>query len=99
MKRVLFILCGICWFMFGLGFAFFLLQYVAQGAGLQDLGPIPIIFGQPITSGSVLMGLMEGTGLFLAAVFCFVVGVGLCSHGLASRGSRRLDKELPEKKS
>lgn len=68
--------------MFGLGFGFFLLQYLAGGAGLQSLGPIPIVFGQPITAGSVMTGLMQGTGLFLAAAFCLFVGLGLCSHGL-----------------
>lgn len=85
MKRALFLVCGLCWFMFGLGFGFFLVQYLAQGAGLQDFGPAWPVFNQAITSGSIMMGMLHGMGLFLASAFCFVVGLGLFSYGLASR--------------
>lgn len=84
MKRVLFVICGICWLMFGAGFVIFLFQYLAQGGGLQDLGPLRPTTGHPVTSGSLLAGLVHGVGLVLASVFCFLVGIGLCSYGLTS---------------
>jgi hypothetical protein len=90
MKKALYLICGFCWFLFGLGFGFFLLRYLADGAGLQALTSGPVIFGQPITAGSIMTGLMQGTGLFLASAFCLFVGLGLCSHGLGlGRDSKR----------
>lgn len=90
MKRVLFLICGFCWFLFGFGFGFFLLRYIAAGAGLQSLTPGPVFFDQPITAGSIMTGLVQGTGLLLAATFCLFVGVGLCSYGWGlGRDSKR----------
>jgi hypothetical protein len=78
MKRLrgtIFMLGGICWILAALVCASFVVQYVAQGAGLQ-FWP----FG--ISSGSVLIGLVHVVGFVSASGVCFAVGVGLCAHGL-----------------
>jgi hypothetical protein len=66
---------GLCWFGFALGFAYFLMQYIDQGAGLQFFAPLGL-------SGSVLMGWIQVVGLCVAIGLCFVIGVGLCAHGV-----------------
>jgi uncharacterized membrane protein YqhA len=85
MKRVMFIICGLCWFVFGLGFGLFLLQFMVHGAGLQDVGPVVPYFGTAVSPGSVLIGLAHIVGLFMISALCFVIGIGLCSHGISSR--------------
>jgi hypothetical protein len=84
MKRAMFFICGVCWFAFGAGFGLFLLQYAANGAGLQDVGPRWLIPGQAVSPGSVLVGLVHVVGLFTLSAFCFVVGIGLCLRGSVS---------------
>jgi hypothetical protein len=82
MKRVrgaMFMLGGICWIAAALVFGFFVVQYIAQGAGLQ-------FWPLAISSGSVLIGLVHVIGFVSAAGLCFAVGVGLCAHGLVPRG-------------
>ena len=66
---------GTCWIASALVFGSLLLQYVTQGAGLQFL-----LF--PLSSGSVLFGLVHVVGLMTAVALCFAVGTGLCAHGL-----------------
>ena len=85
MKRVMFIIYGLCWFVFGLGFGLFLLQFMVHGAGLQDVGPVVPYFGTAVSPGSVLIGLAHIVGLFMISALCFVIGIGLCSHGISSR--------------
>ena len=75
MKRVMFILAGVCWFLFAAGFGFFLIQYVRNGAGLQIAGPL-------FSSGSVLMGVVHVIGFSLASWVSFAIGVRLCAHGM-----------------
>jgi hypothetical protein len=75
MKRTAFMIGGLLWFLFSLGFGFLLVLYVAQGAGLQFFGP-------PVSSGSVLIGLVHLTGFVTASVLCFVIGAGLCAHAV-----------------
>jgi len=75
MKRAMFLIGGLCWFLFALGFGCFLVQYVAQGAGLQ-------FFGLGFSSGSVLTGLVHLVGMVMASGLCFAIGVGLCAHGI-----------------
>ncbi len=75
MKRILFVFGGLCWFGFALGFGFFLVLYVADGAGSQFLG-------LGISSVSVAMGLVHVVGLVAASILCFAVGASLCAHGL-----------------
>ena len=86
MKRVLLVFAGICWFVFALGFGALLVSYIAQGAGLQFYIPM-------VSSGSVLLGLVHVTGLFTASLLCFVIGCGLCAHGLAPKS--RLGADVP----
>jgi hypothetical protein len=83
MKKVMFIFCGLCWFVFGLGFGAFLLLYLFGGAGLQEFSFG--IFIPTISSGSVLIGLVHVVGLFMLSLLCFVIGIGLCSHGFECR--------------
>ncbi len=77
-KRVLLVLGGLLWFLFSLGFGYLLVEYIAQGAGLQFFGP-------PVSSGSVLLGLVPVTGFVAASVICFAIGAGLCAHGIVPR--------------
>src|ERR1041385_5237042 len=78
-KKIVLIILGGCWLVASLAFLMFVVEYVAEGAGLQFLG-----WG--ISSGTVLIGLVHVVGLFLACGLCLVIGVGLCSHGLVSSG-------------
>jgi hypothetical protein len=84
-KQVLWVLAGACWLLASLAFLMFLMEYVAEGAGLQ-------FFGWALWSGTVLIGLVHVVGLFLGSGFCFVIGVGLCAHGLVSSRPRDLQR-------
>ena len=66
---------GTCWIVAALVFGALLFQYVTQGAGLQF-----ILF--PLSSGSVLFGLVHVVGLMTAIALCLAVGTGLCARGL-----------------
>lgn len=81
MNRFLFLICGICWLGFGAGFGFFLLQYLANGAGSTDIGPVGFT---PVSPAGTLIGLVHLAGLFVLSAFCFLVGIGLFSYGLVS---------------
>ena len=85
-KRIIFVVGGMFWLLFSLGFGFILIQYVADGAGLQ-------LFGGPVSSGSVLVGLAHVTGFAAAVVICFAIGAGFCAHGLISDREREQDQE------
>jgi hypothetical protein len=74
-RKTLQLLGGLISLAAGVGFAFFLIQYFLDGAGLQYFGPA-------VSSGSILLGLVHVVGLFLASVLCFVLGIGLCADGL-----------------
>src|SRR5579872_5277856 len=74
-NSAIFVAGGLLWFGFALGFGFFLMQYVNQGAGLQ-------FFGLGVSSMTVLLGLAQVMGLVTASALCFAIGVGLCAHGL-----------------
>jgi hypothetical protein len=95
MRRALFVICGCCWFGFGLGFGLFLLQYIANGAGLQDLSPARQIFGHTVSSGTVLVGLVHIVGLIMVSIFCFVIGIGLCAHAMVSGCNGAQEKSEP----
>ena len=75
MKRVMFLICGVCWFLFGLGLAFFALAYLAGDAGVQDIGPSLPLFGPAV-------GVVHLLGIFIVAIFCFIVGLIVCLLGL-----------------
>jgi len=76
LKSAMMVAAGFCWLMAAVGFGFFLFQYLAEGAGLQVFG----FFG--VSSLTVLVGLAHFIGFVAAAFLCFVIGVGLCAHGL-----------------
>ena len=65
---------GVLWLCFALGFGAFLVRYIGDGAGLQ-------FFGGPVSSGSVLLGLVHLIGFGTAILLCFAIGVGLCARG------------------
>jgi hypothetical protein len=82
MKRVMLIFGGLCWFLFALGFGFFLVQYLNGGVGLQFFGPI-------FSSESVLLGLVQVIGIVMAVFLCFAIGVGLCVHAIVPRNEKQ----------
>ena len=75
-KKIICVVGGIFWFLFSLGFGLVLIDYVARGAGLQFFGPL--------SSSSVLVGLVHLTGFVTAIIICFAIGAGLCARGLVS---------------
>ena len=81
MKRAMFLVGGMLWLGFALGFAAFLLRYITGGAGSQ-------FFGGPVSSGSVLLGLVHVVGFGTAILLCFTIGVGLCAHGMVDGKNR-----------
>ncbi len=81
MNRLLFLICGICWLGFGAGGGFFLLQFLANGAGATDLGPLG---PGAVSPAGAMVGLVHLCGFFILTAFCFLVGIGLFSYGLAS---------------
>ena len=78
MKRAMFLVGGMLWLGFALGFASFLARYISGGAGLQ-------VFGGQVSSGSVLLGLVHLVGFGAAMLLCFAIGVGLCARGVVNR--------------
>jgi hypothetical protein len=86
MKRVTLLLGGICWLLFALGFAVFLLQYVTNGAGAS-------FFGLSIFSGSVALGVFQVVSLAVASLLCFSIGAVMCATGLALKKSGKEAKD------
>jgi hypothetical protein len=78
MKRPLYIVGGIVWLLFAIGFAVLPVQYVVQGSGLQFLGWV-------FLSTSVVIGMIQVTGIVLAVVISFAIGVALCVRGIVGR--------------
>jgi uncharacterized membrane protein YfcA len=74
MKKLAFLIAGLCWLLFGLGFGFFLVRYLAEGAGLP--------FFMAVSSGTVIIGMVQAAGLALASGLCSIIGVDLFAHGL-----------------
>ena len=73
------VMAGLCWIAFALLICIFLFQYLSGGAGLQVFG-----FFFPVSSGTVLIGLVHFVGLVAAAVLCFTIGVGFCAYGIVA---------------
>jgi len=69
---------GVLWWLFALGFLALLVEYIADGAGLQVWIPL-------VSSESILVGLVHFTGLCAASVLCFVIGAGLWAHGRVAK--------------
>jgi hypothetical protein len=68
----MFLFGGACWILAALVLGSFVLQYIAAGAGLHF----------SVSSGTLLVGLVHVVGFVSAASLCFMIGVGLCAHGL-----------------
>lgn len=77
MKRVLFLLCGLCWIASGIVAGVFGCRFLFDGGDSQT-SILQIL--APVTSGSILVGLIHTVGFFVLSSFCFLVGIGLCSY-------------------
>jgi hypothetical protein len=91
LRATVFLVSGFCWFAAALFFAVFAWGYITGGAGLQ-------LFALSFSSSSVLLGLIHLLGLTTAAFLCFVIGVGLCAHGLVpppQTEARRYVQQFP----
>ena len=71
------VIAGLCWIAFAVVICLFLYGYLLGGAGLQVFG-----FFFPVSSTTVLVGLVHFVGFSAAAFLSFVIGVGLCAHGV-----------------
>jgi hypothetical protein len=76
-KSTFLVFAGLCWIAFALLICIFLYGYLVGGAGLQVFG-----FMFPVSSGTVLLGLVHFVGFSAAAFLSFVIGVGLCAYGV-----------------
>jgi len=82
----MFIFCGLTWFLSGLVIGIYSLRYIADGAGSQDSVAILRIFS-PVSSASILVGLVHAVGFCALTGFCLLIGVGLFLHGLVPHDS------------
>jgi hypothetical protein len=80
MKRALFIFCGFCWLGFAAGTGIIAWPYLADGAG-GNLGVLSLILG-PVSSVSVLLGLVHLVGFIALILVFFAVGLNLLLRGL-----------------
>jgi hypothetical protein len=71
------VIAGLCWIAFVVLICLFLYGYLTGGAGLQVFG-----FFFPVSSTTILVGLVHFVGFAAAACLSFVIGVGLCAHGI-----------------
>jgi hypothetical protein len=76
-KSTVLVIAGICWIAFAALICLFLYAYLGGGAGLQVFG-----FFFPVSSTTLLVGLVHFIGFSAAAFLSFVIGVGLCAHGV-----------------
>jgi hypothetical protein len=86
MKSAMYIVCGIIWLVFGFAAGFLFLAYIAETSGFYSEDAGLLSFLQPFSLETGVIQLIHMAGLFLITAFCFLVGVGLCSHGFAVRG-------------
>jgi hypothetical protein len=93
MKRVMFLLCGLCWFAFGLVTGAFAWRNLADDTGIQRSG-FRIL--APVSSGSVMIGLVHVMGFFLLAVSCIVIGLGLWVYSFESNPADGQKLEPPK---
>jgi len=94
MKRAMFIFCGVCWLGFSLAIGIISWPYIAGGA-LGDSGFIFQIFA-PVTSGSVVLGLVHLVGFIALIVVCLAIGLNLLPHGIYPEQRQSQDLESKE---
>ncbi|HEY1173071.1 MAG TPA: hypothetical protein VGH19_17010 [Verrucomicrobiae bacterium] len=76
-KRAVFLLASACWVLIGLGFGMCLIQYMFhRGAGIH-------ILGIPISSASVLIGVIHFTGFSMGMLFSLALGIWLGALGVS----------------
>ena len=83
----MFIFCGVVWFLFGLFVGALSLRFLAGGGSLGDRVALLRIFN-PVSSGSVLLGLIHLVGLCGLTILFLAIGMGLFLHGWHSTGKR-----------
>jgi hypothetical protein len=76
-KSTVLVIAGLCWIACAVFFCLFLYGYLLGGAGLQVFG-----FMFPVSSTSILVGLVHFVGCSAAACLCFTIGLGLLAHGV-----------------
>jgi hypothetical protein len=76
-KGTFLVIAGVCWIAFAVFICLFLCWHLGGGAGLQVFG-----FFIPVSSTTVLVGLVHFIGFSGAAFLSLVIGVGLCAHGV-----------------
>jgi hypothetical protein len=77
MKRVLFLLCGLCWIASGIVAGCVGCRILFDGGDSQT--EILQIFA-PDSASSILVGLIHTVGFCVLSGFCILVGIGLCSY-------------------
>src|SRR5262245_4707896 len=77
MKSAMMVVAGLCWLVVAFLICVFLFKYLASGGGLQVFGSL-----SGMSSPTVSVGLVHFVGFMAAACLCFIIGVGLCAHGL-----------------
>src|SRR5437588_1825933 len=76
-KSTTMVVAGLCWMACAFVIGLFLFEYLVGGAGLQVFG-----FLLGMSSTTVSIGLVHFVGFIAAACLCFVIGAGLCAHGM-----------------
>ena len=89
-KSTVLVIAGLCWIAFALFFCLFLYGYLLGGAGLQVFG-----FMFPVSSTSILVGLVHFVGFSAAACLCFIIGLGLLAYGVTPPQKEYRD-EIPD---
>ena len=92
-KSTMMVMAGLCWLGFALLICLFLFQYLVGGAGLQVVG-----FLFPVSSTTVLIGFVHFIGFGIAALLCFIIGVGLCAHGVVPAPEENTTVSRPRKR-
>jgi len=75
-KRTLYLVGGICWLLFGVGFGMFVFQFLGQGMGWEFAGTEWII-APALLSANLVTGLACAVGLLTAVAVCWVVSFSL----------------------
>ena len=82
MKRVGLFIGGISGLVCALGFALLLLGYLTNGSGTQVFDLPSLFFREPVSSGSVLIGLVHIVGFATASFVCFAIGALFFAHAM-----------------
>jgi hypothetical protein len=86
MKRAMFIFCGVCWLGFAFAIGIIAWPYLLDGA-VGDSSFIFPLFA-PVTSGSVLLGLVHLAGFIALILACLSIGLNLLLHGFYPKQSQ-----------